>query len=212
MFDNISKFSRLFLIFTGNSVNYIQKSSWKKLENECTIAINHSFKIFDKPTYLFFSDKDVMSAYYQYYQDKNYRPIVYARDKSIPDKNIEGRYTLVPQEWIDNNVDEYWDLKKLSTPKEDNITPCWLLTVLKEKYYQGKIYLIGADFYIEDGMYHFQNYLYNFYKNRKLENKLDDFRKHLEDPFFNTLNIYNCNPKSKLKKYPFVTLEEILNE
>lgn len=210
MFENVNKFDRLFIILTGSSINSISEQTWKKLENEGTIAINHSFKTFPSPTYLFFSDKDVMYAYWQYYRTKKNRPVVYARDRSVY-KKVNPRYPeLVPSEWIDKNVDTLWELDDMTCPSELNITPIFIFNCLKDKRYKGNIYLLGADFYIKDGKYHFDNYHADYYKKRRLEKQLSLYRQYFEHPYLNGLNIFNCNPDSALTKFPMVKLRDIL--
>jgi hypothetical protein len=222
MFECINNFDRVFCIFTGNSINEISESVWNKLDNECVIGINHSFKIYDRPTYFFFNDKDVLYAFWNHYKNKSKTPITYCNIKAVYGRNkVDKKYPeVVPKKWIDKNIDEFWtipDMNKIVN-RSWNITPIWLLATLKNLKYNGKIYLIGADFYIDkddttgEKKYHFQNYHKDYYKKRKLDEKLDRFRNYLENPYWKTMHIYNCNPKSKLVSYPFVNLEKLLDE
>lgn len=219
MFDNIHKFDRVFCIFTGDSINSISPDIWNKLEGECTIGINHTFKIFDKPTYFFFSDKDVLHAYWQYYKDKKYRPITYCRDRAnYPARKCCKEYpNPVPKAWYDSHIDEEWTIAEMNkiVDKTWNITPIWLLATLRNINYRGKIYLIGADFIVnsdENGnpKYHFQNYLPDYYKKRNLQDKMKHYMTFFEKPFWDVLKIFNCNYNSLLRKFPFADLGEIL--
>ena len=217
MFDNINKFERIFLIFTGNSINEIEERHWEKLKYEATIGINHTFKIFH-PTYLFFADKDVLYAVWNWYNDKKVKPIIYCRERAIYKKPDPDRYPeLIPYAWVKNHIDETWNEKETQVHKDKpyglnmNITPCWLFSILHECGYTGNVYMLGADFYIEDDKYHFHNYHRNYYAKRKYENKLQEFKKFFESPYWdNKLKLFNCNPKSGLTKFPKVNLDDIL--
>jgi hypothetical protein len=190
----IQQYKRIFILATGSSLLKIPIGIFNKLNHECTIGINYSFKVF-QPNYIIWGDQ-IFTEKIQEERFADFPKLIMRNDAYDPNKyNSFEEY----KNFVDNAIRYKYDIENYS----GHLTSVWILNLLE--YYEGKIYLLGYDFY---GDHCFNEKDVGFDPNKSWLN--NHFQEAMEQHKGFKMKIYNCNPESNLKGYPFKDIKKVL--
>lgn len=192
---------RCFCIGGGESLSGFDFS---RLDNKFTIGCNHIIKYYPLVRVAVFLDRDFFEKNKETIID--YRGVVFAHERALPE---------------DFNK---WNLKRIRTKlNRDNLDymeedgfPVFLgrlsgLTAINIAIDQGfdEIYLLGYDL---KGAHYFDSDKKFIEDDRTIAKLLTRFQfyKDMEERY--GYKIYNCNPDSAIRMFPFVNIDEVLND
>jgi hypothetical protein len=115
-----------------------------------------------------------------------------------------------PETWLSEDTINWGNSKKSATVNRHPTVLSTMIQAIKLAYYLGirKLFLLGCDFYMEPGAaYSFQQYRTagacrsNNHAYVTIAWMMDQLKPHFANAGF---EVYNCNPRSNLKTFPFV--------
>ena len=200
---------RCFIIGSGPS---LKDFHFPRLNNEITIGINYCFKYFI-PTILAFTDYRIYSGAMIEKNGKRmpednravFENLDCIKITKIGNGNIPGVY-YIPLSGTFNGADGL--SKGLYT---DYMTGIWAISLAVALKFS-PIYLLGYDCKFDNGVGHFYS---NDFRHKGDEKGMESsFKQSIEyyNKFRNTPGIYNCNPDSGIKVFPFADIDEVLKK